>query len=254
MTKKQNIFYPFFIFILFLSCQNFMSGMPNSRDDDQSYMPLNVGDVRQIIGTADSSTMLMSIVGTTYRIDGTQVYCIEWKWGNLVPDTLYYFNRDGYSLSTELDTTPDYFFNPSINPFNEQRMARLHPKDGELFFNSPDSSDDIFWIARKEEPLKTFCGIFEDVFSFNLYSTYATYAEPYIITYYGKGYGYLGTSVITTSEIDFQVSYIRAGNKTVGTMWPIKNPEGLMKNPENRKALSALLNRIFYPGLDPLGR
>ncbi|MEJ2536657.1 MAG: hypothetical protein P8048_06350 [Calditrichia bacterium] len=250
--KSKNVLYPLFIFLIFLSCQNFMGGMTGDKNDNQSYMPLNVGDVRQIIMLEDSSTLLMSIVGTVRRSDGRVVYAMEWKWGFFEPDTLYYLNRNGYFLGTELDTTDGYHINSTVNPFGEQRLAKLYPEDGEIFTHTPGSSDNAFWICRKEQPLKTFCGIFSDVFSFNLYDTLNF--QPFMETFYGKGYGYLGTSAFSSPEPDFLASYISVGNKTVGSIWPTKNPGGLMKNSENRKNLSEVLNRIFYPGIDPLGK
>lgn len=250
--KSQNVIYPVFIFLIFLSCQSFMGGMTGDQNDEQSYMPLNVGDMRQIIMVEDSSTLLMSIVGTDYRSDGRLVYAMEWKWGYFEPDTLYYLNRNGYFMGTELDTTDGYHINSAVNPFGEQRLASLYPENGDIFIHTPGSSDNVFWIARKEKPLQTFCGVFSEVFSFHLLDTLSSSAI--MKTFYGKGYGYLGTSAFSSPEPDFLASYIRVGNKTVGAMWPTKNPGGWLKSTEKRKALSALLNRVFYPGLDPLGK
>ena len=120
-----------FLFVLpllgLLSCDSFMSGTSSNQFYNKSYMPLNVGDVRQIISVMDSSTLLWTVTGKTLRRDGVSVFCMEWKTGTSSRNTLYYLIKDGFFLGTELDTTSRSDIDLSVNPFNEQRLAKLYP-------------------------------------------------------------------------------------------------------------------------------
>ena len=73
-----------------------MTGSLSNPDFNQSYMSLNVGDVRQIIFTEDSSTIIMSVIGKAFRSDGVSVFCMEWKYGTSSFERYYYLITDDY--------------------------------------------------------------------------------------------------------------------------------------------------------------
>lgn len=211
----------FIILLLSFSCDNFMSGTPSHQFYSSAYMSLDVGDVRQIISVQDSSTLLWTIFGKTYRKDGEMVYCMEWKSETVSRDTLYYIIKDGYFLGTELDTTSRTDIDIRVNPFNEQRLAKLYPSNGEVFVHTPGELDSMYWYSRKEDPIKTFCGVFDDVYSFSLFGNLES--MQMLKTYYARGFGYIGTAGFYSTDIVFSVSYIKLKHITIGNLWPEKD-------------------------------
>jgi len=231
----------FLLLILFLNCDNFMSGMPVNQFYSQSYMSLNVGDVRQIITVSDSSTLLWTVFGKTLRSDGVSVFCMEWKSGTSSRDTSYYLIREGYFLGTDLVTTNRRDINLRVNPFNEQRLAKLYPSDGEIFVHTPGARDSIYWVSRREEDIKTFCGVFEDVYSFSLFED-VELTRQILKTYYASGVGYVGTAGPYSSELDFMVSYVKVANIRIGSLWPEKDFVGDYERVEKKELYKFLIN------------
>jgi hypothetical protein len=207
---------------------------------NQSYMPLNVGDIRQMVWVEDSATVLWTITGTTLRKDGTPVYCMEWKTGTSFIETYYYLNKGGYFLATELDTTRFTSIDKKLNPYGEQRLAKLSPKDGEKFLHTVGDSDNTFWTTHKEGSVETFCGLFEDVYSFTL--IFGSEQSLVLSTYYAKGYGYLGTSGFFSDSLDYMVTYIKIGGVTRGTLWPEKDFGRVSKVMSKKKIYYYLIN------------
>ena len=201
-----------------------MSGNVNDSVSSTSYMPLNVGDVRQLIWKNDSTTILYTVTGKTSREDGTSVYSMKIKMGTTIGHTNYYFLKDGYYVGTELDSTYRTDLDLKINPFNEQRLAKLDPNDGEIFIHTLGDSDTSYWKISKENSITTFCGVFEDVYSFLLFDNLRS--SPILRTYYAKGIGYIATAISNSTMPDFSVSYVKIGNTVMGSLWPEKDYGG----------------------------
>jgi hypothetical protein len=222
--KKNHLYLFFPLLLLFLNCENFLSGTFSNKNFNQSYVPFDVGDVRQIIVVQDSSTILMSVIGKEFRSDGVSVFCMEWKYGTSSIERYYYLITDEYYLGTELDTTSRTDVDIRINPFAEQRLAKLYPSDGEIFIHTPGSQFGDYWITTKDSSIETFCGVFNDVYRFTLIDNWSS--SPILSTYYAKGVGYIGTASAALTQPEFLASYVKVGNNTIGSLWPEKDYTG----------------------------
>jgi hypothetical protein len=211
--KFLEIFFLLILMLIIWKCV----GNPLSSDINMSFTPLNVGDVRQIIYYADSSTTLFSIVGKTRRSDGTEVFVEETKYGTQQAlFTSYYLIKDGYFVATELDTTDRDDIDKNINPFAEQRLAKSYPEDGDTWKHTLGQIDSPFLISKSIGQLHTFCGTFDNVFGFSL--------SDLLTTFYAKGIGWIGTSTAFSDVmVDFSCSYIRVDGKVFGHLWPEKD-------------------------------
>ena len=238
---RVNMIILFFIIpLIFLNCDNFMSGTPSNPFYNSTYMSLDVGDVRQIISVQDSATLLWTIFGTTQRKDGVSVFCMEWKSGTTSIDTQYYLIKDGYFLGTDLDTTTRTDLDIRVNPFNEQRLAKIHPSEGNVFVHTIGESDSMYLYSHREESVKTFCGLFDDVYSFSIFGNLES--MQMLRTYYARGVGYIGTAGFYSSDIAFSVSYIKLRNITMGNLWPEKDFGGGFNKALKKDIYKFLLN------------
>ena len=210
--KFLKILLLLFLIIVLWKCV----GNPLSSDVNMSYTPLNVGDVRQLVYYADSSTTLFSIIGKTKRSDGIDVFIGQWKYGTQDPIVSYYLVKDGYFMATELDTTDRDDIDKNINPFGEQRLAKSYPEDGDSWQHTLGQVDSPFLIAKSIGQLHTFCGNFDGVFGF--------YLSGLLTTFYAKGIGWIGTSsVFSSTVLNFSCSYVRVNGKIYGQLWPAKD-------------------------------
>jgi len=185
----------------------------------ETYTPLSIGDQTQIINLADSSTFLFSIVGTTSRDDGENVYIGTYEYSMVLDtlifyntDTLYFLISDGYFKTTTLhdvDSNSIYF---------EQRIGKPFPKDGDTWTVVDSLYYSDYMVAEKYEYFMTFFGNAEETFAFKSYE-YDGY--PLQTYYYGKNIGWIGTSN-SSSEVVQLCSYKKINNKVYGKRWPAK--------------------------------
>jgi hypothetical protein len=209
------------IFMLLSGCGQ--NTAPDINDD--SYTPLNAGDQTQIVFLPDSITQMLRITGIVERSDRQKVYVMESKLGINDPDTMgYYYIKDGYYMSTELNRIK---FDPvlaKINPFNEQRLAKSNPEASDMWYHTVGDTDSLYFIADKIDSLDTYCGTFKDVFAFQLF--YKNSDSFFMKIYYGKNLGYLATELgfATGPEMVALCSYKKIGNHTYGNPRPEKGP------------------------------
>ncbi|MFZ5515185.1 MAG: hypothetical protein ACOY90_01020 [Candidatus Zhuqueibacterota bacterium] len=208
-----------------------------------SYTPLQVGDFTQMIFLDDSSTITFGIVGTKLRADGMPTFIGEWQDGTFSPDTFYYFLKDGYFGSTELDTVTDDWLMRLLNPFREQKLAKSQPHPGDGWRHTLGDTDSTHWIARAEKPLDTFAGRFDNVFGFYLYPQSGS--SHFMKTYYGLDVGWLATAGSDVTGIFALCSYKKVGGKTFGALWPAKNPA----SPDALRKQHRFIQDAFFSGL-----
>ena len=208
------------IFILFIVGLGGCS-IPNGPTEQlQSlYTPMNVGDVWQYINIADSSTLLVEVVDTLKRIDGLKVFQINSITGNWMPRITFDAIKDGYYIRTLLDSTQN-----TINPFNEERIAKGYPSNGETWqdvLGDPQSSYTTAILYRsKRTILRTFPNVFA-FFSHNKSNLNNIYG---ITVYYAENIGYIGTEFNNNGQLGLSLTYAKVGNNIYGTLWPTKNP------------------------------
>ena len=217
------------IFILLVFCLLlFIYACTKSTQPSQvsNYIPWNIGDARQIVYCADSSTILLRVVLTSKRQDGADIFALEWTYGTHEPDTFYYLFKDGFFLSTNLEAGVD-----SINPFREQRLGRVHPTDGESWKHTLGDLDSVYFTARHLNKQSTYSGIFYDVFAFVLTGQTGGRIDTILTTFYAQHIGWIGTSLNRDFRLDYSASYIKVDNLEYGSMMPAKNPSPPMKVP-----------------------
>jgi len=208
-----------FLILCLAGCQSFTG--PSSSTGD--YSPLNVGDMLQLVNSADSSTQFFTVLGNVKRQDGTIVFAIVRKIGTLFPaDTLYRFFRDGYLISTLMDSSTRNAL-PG-NPFAEARIAKVNPSNGETWIKTLCSPDTVFITAAYVPRLSTFCCTFEDVFAFT--ETYYSNGQSNVTgseDYYAKDIGLIGYSgYLYIFRINWRATYVKCGSHERGKPWPAR--------------------------------
>jgi len=217
MVSKNNIFT---LIALILSVISFSCTKPtNGLDfDKDTYVPLSLGDIRQSISLRDSSTMMDEVFTSTFRADSIRVFGRKYFVGDEqsdAPQIFYNYIKDGYFISTQLDTVKDLSLDISKNPFNEQRLAELYPKDGDTWVHSGGEHQPTIMKAKYIGSKTTPCKTFDDVFQFSI---------PGVLDiYYAKGIGWIGARFMGEQEV--LVTYIKVGSREFGKLLPPKPPQ-----------------------------
>ena len=224
------------ILILVIAVLSFCGCKKNSTEPlpvtNSTYIPMNIGDVRQLVFLADSSTILIKVVGTTKRTDGLDVFVVEQTYGLGLfyeyPDTSYFIIKDGYFMSTSLypfDST--YGYSDSTNPFGEQRLGKVNPVNGDTWIDYIKGSNTSIVTATYYKELVTFCGTFTNVYGFNFFDSGLT-------VFYAENIGYIGTDFNSlSSNIQIRASYIKVANQEYGALWPTKNTRPYLLSKRN---------------------
>jgi len=212
---KSQIMLLFISLLSLLSCKS--STEPIVPD---AYMSLNVGDIRELLFQNDSTYMIFKIIGQTNRSDKQEVFIGEWSFSGALDSNLmksYYFIKDGYFISTELDTTDNGQL-INVNPFFEQKLAKIYPNDGDEWVSVagfPDSNSSHFrsiFIGEKQTP----ASVFNSVFGFQL--------DSIITPLYAKKYGFIGSSISTSQDTNhISVNYLKINGKELGEFVPFTN-------------------------------
>jgi hypothetical protein len=230
---KNKIFFLLSILIgcTLLSCSE--STTPN--DSSPSYVPLNVGDERQLLFTTDSSTVYYTVKAQLNRSDGLKIFEYNWYYGtDTIPGILYYALKDGYFIATLLDTLRDSTYYLPDNPFREQRLAKLYPKDGDAWLNIPGDSSATYFVAKNIGSQRTPAGLFYNCFSFTL--------DDIVSINYAKGIGHISSIVLPDSN-GFLSTYLKVGGKVYGKKIPPKDPVFPAKS--SRKNFNNLLSTLL---------
>jgi hypothetical protein len=217
-----------FIVVFLLSCSE-PTEPPKS--DEPNYAPLNKGDIRQIVLHLDSSTVLMRVTSPLQRHDGVEIFGMEWSDGIQQPDTTYYMIKDGYFMSTELKPGSD-----TINPFWEQRLAKVHPVNGEIWQIIQGDQHPNYFKAVFLNELITLGATFKNVFAFMMTSDSLARVDTFMTVFYAENIGYIGTTLNRNFKPEISATYIKVDGKEYGKLWPPKGPS-------IRPTSSSLLNR-----------
>ncbi len=226
MNTRNNIIALIIIVIAFSGCKkNSVEPLPSTitakttNTSNAGYTPINIGDVRQIVNLADSSTILMNIVGTRKRSDSVDVFIMEWTYGTQPPDTLYYLIKDGFFTGTNITADSN-----SVNPFEEQRIGKVNPVNNETWQNFIGYSDSSFVIASYYKDRSTLCGTFPDVYGFTFTYRSSGIIDTILTAFYADNIGYIRTDYNKNAQgLTWEASYIKVANQVYGTLWPAKD-------------------------------
>lgn len=217
MKKFMNLIFAFTILILLPGC----SSNSTEPDDVKNYMSLSVGDVREYLDTGFNTYQKWEIKSKIKREDGMDVFVGEWTSSlDTSKFTSYYAISGEYFIATELTKSGN-----TENPFQEQRLAKVNPKDGDRWQHTlgvPDSEKVFFdaeYIGGRNTPAK----YFEDVFSFSL--------SNIAVIYYAKDFGNIGSTSPLDTSFAINLNYARINDIEIGTYVPlVQNNKMFKKN------------------------
>lgn len=207
--KKFFIVIAPIIFLFISACD---STETDNQKSVQSYVFLNIGDMRQIRGEYNGLSYYETdeITGKTKRADSLEVYVMKITnqlYGAVWDE--YYFIRDGYYYWTDLDSTSgsEMLFG---HPYNEQRLAKVNPTKGDSWHRYP--KDTSSFTVEFQDVKTALAGQFFDVCALNL-------SSPNMTIYYAANYGYIGTAIDSIDE--YSITYVKSGEKEKGELVPI---------------------------------
>jgi len=211
-TKKLILIFALILIAICVSCTETVEPeIPNL-----PYVSLTIGDERQFFFTTDSSTVLYVVKEKLVRSDGFDVYTYEWYYGkDTIPSLSHYAIKDGFFIATELDTVRDSLYYLPGNPFREQRLAKLYPKDGDIWQSIPGDSTSLYFVAKNIGTQITPAGVFNNSFSFTL--------DNFLSVNYSKGIGHI-SSILLSDSSGVLSNYLKVKQKIYGTKIPAKDP------------------------------
>ena len=221
----------FFLFLLAMwSCD--FSTSPDNVTQDAPFMSLHVGDIREYYDSLDNSYFKWEILNTTNRTDGLEVFTIEESFETIYgifTNISYYFIRNGNLFRSNLDTAN----NPAlknINPFYEQKLAKLYPMEGDHFLITegvPDSNRlymHVHFLDSISTPIRTFFDIAE-------YTQIDSNSTSEQKVFYTKEYGHLGTKIKNNSREGYiLLNYLKLDGKEIGTFVPFDSTSNVVDN------------------------
>lgn len=218
MGTIRKIF--FGVYLLLLSCSS--STEPSFFDPSLSdnYVDLKIGDKKQMHVVGENSYFLTEVTGKTTRIDGREVFVqkhtMRFPNEELIGE-MYNYISNGYFIRTELDTV-NQGQNKIRNPFNEQKLCKVLPVNGDEFVvNEFSDYADIYKMKVEiidsfETELKTF----KDVVAYRQYKN--GFPDGNMI-YYAKGYGHIGSVLANNgAKIKIVLNYIKTGRYEKGNL------------------------------------
>lgn len=211
-TKELTLICSLILMTLFIAC----SDSVEPEIQNLPYVALTIGDERQFFFTTDSSTILYTTKEKLVRSDGYPVYTYEWYYGkDTIPMVRYYAIKDGFFISTELDTVRDSTYYLPENPFFEQRLAKLYPKDGDFWQNIVGDSSARYFVAKNIGTQKTPAGVFNNSFGFTL--------DNFLSVNYSKGIGHI-SSIFLPDSTGILSCYLKVNGKVYGKKIPSRDP------------------------------
>ncbi len=226
MTLK-NVLIQFLGFVLLFSLFSCSSkNTSTGPEESNNYMSLSVGDIREYYDPIIGDYEVWKITGKTKRSDGTDVYIGEWS-SNLdsmssdstsLSRTSYLAIIGNYFVSTNLEKDPN-----SINPYGEQRLAEISPKEGDTWVHTlgvPDS-EKVYFTAKYVGNFETLAGELKDVYGYTL--------SNFLTVYYAKDFGHVGSSSPGDSSYNFTINYSKINGKEIGKFVPFTNAKHLSK-------------------------
>ncbi len=194
----------------------FNSGSSDGGDADaiESYSPLAVGNITQLVHASNGKTVRMEIVGETQRTDGRRVFVEEWTDGTGAKDSSYYFMSGGFLVSTAVDSLAEAV---EGNPFGEHRVAMMRPGSGKAWEQSHTDPEQVRVGARQVDSLVLPAGTFHDVYAYDLFSQRSTYE---MTVFYAPEVGFVGSALSDSTSMDWKLVYAKVREREWG------NPAG----------------------------
>jgi hypothetical protein len=176
-------------------------------------MSLSVGDIREYYDSTMGTYQTWEIIGKTKRSDSTEVfigkdsYSMDTTYQGMLS---YYAIIGNYFVSTELEKT-----NNAENPYYEQRLAEINPKDGDRWIDilGVSDSETTYFTAKYVGSYKTSASEFKDVYGFTL--------SDYFTVYYANNFGHIGSG---NSNFGISINYAKVNGREIGKFIPLNKP------------------------------
>jgi hypothetical protein len=218
MDSKMKIFMnlnTLFLFAyLFVGCDKNIIGPENL----VPYMSINVGDIRQYYVAPDNFYIQWEVIDKTFRTDSIETFSVIESYifsNGIFKATTHYFIRDGYLIKTNIDSSLT-----SANTFNEERLARIYPSDGENFLINIGASDTnkLFMNVKIIDSLET------NIITFNKIAEYEQIKNNNptgFKSFYAQKYGHIG-SIINNGNYEGKIllNYLKTNQYELGSYVP----------------------------------
>jgi hypothetical protein len=216
--------------------------------ENVNYVPMHVGDIRQLVDPADSSTYLLQFIGTRKRSDGQEMFVETWKRGISDIDTSYWFVREGYWIYSELDSSFNSSQNLSKNPYSEQRLSLESPKEDLRWIIIPGDTTSMYMMTINLGKTRTLCDTFYQTYGMGLIYSLAD-TIPWMIVKYAPNIGWIGTWVYDFYKQQGYdaalLSYAKVGGNVIGRLWPDKNSDNLSLS----KKTNGIMRQLNFLGV-----
>ena len=231
---KNTIIFVLGCISILVSCTEMTEPKLEPKQQQKPYMTLQIGDIRQYYSTGNGMFMSVEITDTIRRTDNQKMYVTKNNFYTLFgyyTVITYSFIRDGYFWESQLDTLESLnaFTN---NPYIENKIMSIYPKDGESFYlmeGAPDSINQyrkLKYIGSFITPLK----VFEDVIECEIITSDTS---DQIHNYYSPEFGIIGLVIKKqNAATTIYPVYLKVGDREFGNYiyFPEKN---LIKLPPN---------------------
>ncbi len=217
---------------------------PNTQSKRYPYITLKIGDIHQYKNKLGNAYFQWEVVGTTKRTDSLEVFVFDewiilsneiWKGQN------YYYLNDEYCIITQLDTI-DSLEIELENPFFEQRIAKIHPDEGDYYQTNigvPESGK-IFMSISFIDSLVTYAKTFESVANYIATTPDTSENNKY---YYAKSFGHVGTvSNSQSGTTEIYATYCKSDTSEIGVYIPFTSNK-LFKLDKKKSIFSYLFKK-----------
>jgi hypothetical protein len=199
--------------VVLVSCQN----STEIEKPIEPYVSLHIGDMWQIYNVEEGCYTQEEVIDTVRRSDGVRAFVIKisttFEYGLFTGQT-YNLIKDDFLIQTNIDTTTDF---PG-NKYDERKLAKLFPQDGDYFLQTLGAADSVNsrMSIKIIDSLATPCGKFKNVAEYQVKNSILPYELYY---YYAPGNGYIGSTVIIEGiRHDLLVTFKKIDGKAVGTI------------------------------------
>ena len=125
-----------------------------------------------------------------------------------------YAIKEGFFISTQIDTVRDSINFLVENPFREQRLAKLFPAEGDTWIKIIGENPPSYLIANYFLHKNTPAADFQNVFGFS---------DNSITVFYAKGIGHIASTLVQDS-VQILATFIKVNGKIYGEKIPPRDP------------------------------
>ena len=246
---KNTIIFVLGCISILVSCTEMTEPKLEPKQQQKPYMTLQIGDIRQYYSTGNGMFMSVEITDTIRRTDNQKMYVTKNNFYTLFgyyTVITYSFIRDGYFWESQLDTLESLnaFTN---NPYIENKIMSIYPKDGESFYlmeGAPDSINQyrkLKYIGSFITPLK----IYEDVVECEIITSDSSIQ---LHNYYSPEFGIIGMVIKEQNDsTTIYPVYLKVGDREFGNYiyLPEKKLIKLTQNDVKKHSFIGLENFLF---------